>query len=79
MVNEPRDFYLLDGTLLYACSSFIGFNPVISKPLTHEQTTGFGTKVAVDELDLLGSSFTVILTKFMGSGPLRGYKRIEVT
>ncbi len=77
MVNE-FPFYFLDDKLLYACSDFIGFDPQISKPLTPERLQGYGTKVTVDEFNMRGSLFTVILINFRGSGPLRGHTRIEI-
>lgn len=78
MLKELSDFYLLDDKLLYAHKGFIGYNPAISKPLTHESPDTVYPKVKVEEFEMQGSSFTVILIFFRASGPLRGYKRIEV-
>lgn len=78
MITELRDFYLLNDKLLYARRDFIGFNPTISKGLIHDKPNKSGKKVKLDEFEMRGSSFTVILTYFIDWGPLKGYERVEI-
>ncbi|MEO7044253.1 MAG: hypothetical protein ABI091_03025 [Ferruginibacter sp.] len=84
MIQKFNDFYLLDNKLLYVCDDFIGYNPIITKGLDFEKMTGhdrkptFGTKVKVDKFEIDDEPFTAILISFLYSGPLRGYKRIEI-
>ena len=78
VVDEFHGFYLLDGKLLYASADFIGFNPIISKALIHQEPEGEGTKIILDQFYCAGYEFNVILTCFFGYGPARGYRRIEI-
>lgn len=85
MIKSLSDnFYLLDNELLYISDEFIGYNPVISKGLNFESMIGtngkaiFDTNVKVDQFEMGGVPFTAILISFLSSGPLRGYKRIEI-
>ena len=78
MITELHDFYLLNDKLLYACRDLVGFNPTIRKGLIHDKPNNSGTKVKLDEFEMRGSSFTVILTYFIDRGPVRGYKRVEI-
>jgi len=77
-IKELRDFYLLDGKLLYVSEEFIGFNPLISKGLSCERNKKSGTTIKLDEFKISGSSFNAVLTNFMDWGPLRGYRRAEI-
>lgn len=78
IIKELRDFYLVDDKLLYACKYFIGFNPTISKSFSYETEKESGTKVKIEEFEMNGCSFSVILTRFRDSGPIRGFKRVEI-
>ncbi|NOT94156.1 hypothetical protein [Ferruginibacter sp.] len=78
MIKKLRDFCLFEDELLYACKDFIGYNPTISKELSFYDPTDTGTKVKVDEFEINGNIFTVILTKFFERGPIRGYKKVEI-
>jgi len=76
-ITGLRDFYVLDGKLLYTSKDFIGYDPFISKGLSHAKVKS-GVIVKVDEFELNNSSFVAILTYFIAGGPLRGYKRVEI-
>jgi hypothetical protein len=76
-LHALEDFYFFDGHLIYASEDFIGWNPTISKALTQDRPER-GTKVKVDEFEMRGSEFTVVLTSYIDWGPLRGYKGIEI-
>lgn len=78
MIQRLKDFYILDGKLLFACKDFIGYDPTISKPFVHEIPVKTGTKAISDEFQMNGCSFNVILTCSTDSAPLRGFKRIEI-
>lgn len=84
MIQKLNDFYLLDDKLLYVCDDFIGYNPVISKGLNFESMITvdgkpvFDTKVKVDQFETSGEHFTAILISHLSSGPLKGFKRIEI-
>lgn len=79
MIKKLKDFFLLDGKLLYACNDFIGFNPMISKGITQKRKkVEKGTEVNVVEFEMYRTSFTMTFTSFIGDEPDRVYKRLEV-
>ncbi len=78
MITKLHNFYLLDGKLLYVCKDFIGFNPMISKPLVNDTERVYDTKTKEDKFEIQGSVFSVLLTSFFALGPARGYEKIEI-
>ncbi|MDO8667650.1 MAG: hypothetical protein Q7K35_00950 [bacterium] len=77
-IKELRDFYLLDGKLLYVSKDFIGFDPIIGKGLSYERNKKENTTIKLDKFKIGETSFNVVLTSFMDWGPLRGYHRAEI-
>jgi len=77
MITKLSKFLVFENKLLYATKDFIGFGPAISKALAYGEYN-FGRKVTLQEFEMTGSFFSVMLTSFKAAGPLRGYKRIEI-
>lgn len=77
-IRELRDFYLLDNKLLYISKKFIGYDPLISKGLSFEKTKN-GKDIKHDTFEMDGVVFNATLTNFISFGPLRGYRRVEIS
>lgn len=77
-IKELRDFYLLDGKLLYISKEFIGFDPIISKGMSYERTEKSGTKMKLEEFEMGEFLFNALLIESFSYGPVSGHKRIDI-
>jgi hypothetical protein len=77
-IKKLSDFYLLNEKLLYISKDFIGYDPLISNGLSFDHTRG--KNEAKRGLFIVGEySFGVIFTYSISYGPLRGFRRVEIT
>lgn len=78
IIRGLDNFYSIDNKLLYVSNEFIGYEPVISQRLTWVISEIEGVRTISYNFVMDDTSFHAILTTSRFSGPLRGYRRVEI-
>jgi hypothetical protein len=73
-----REFYEYQSKLLNATESFLGYDPLISKPMALPEFTRPGEGKCEYEVEVGDEVFRVVLASGLFFGPIRGYKKVEV-
>jgi hypothetical protein len=74
-----HDFFVFKGKLLYASEHFIGYNPRVSRGFMHPDIKYGENQHSIERFRMHWSPFVVELSSHKEGGPLRGFRRFEIS